>query len=104
MVKQDLEYRRFALFSFRLGYMFMIVTIISGLIDAGGFSNIVGDVRNHFFAAMSVFIIYTIRAFYWRFASGDYKYSPSMNVMQAVAGNILVAFTAYFGGILVYGH
>jgi len=103
MVKQDLEYRRFALFSFKLGYMFMIAAIITGLIDAGGFKNIVGDGRNHFLAAMTVFAVYTIRAFYWRFASGEYKYSPSMNVMQALAGNTLVAFTSYFGYVLVYG-
>ncbi len=103
MVKREVEYRRFALLTFKLGYISMLAAMVTGFIDAGGLSNIVGDVRNHALAAVTVFIIYTIRAFYWKWAPGDLKFSPSLNVAQAVAGNILVAFTAYFGGILVYG-
>lgn len=100
--KKDDHYLHFALFSFRLGYLLMIVAIVFGFLDAGGFAHITGGVRTHFLAALSVFILYTIRAFFWRFGNtGDRNYRFT-HVLFAAAGNILVALTGYFGGLLVY--
>lgn len=103
IAKQDPNYLRFALFSFKSGYVFMILAIIAGFVDAGGFDHITGRVRTHFFAASSVFALYTVRAFFWRFAKADEKFYQPTHVLFALAGNLLVAITGYFGGVLVYG-
>lgn len=101
--KTDPVYLRFAFFSFRTGYIFMILAMIAGVVDAGGPDDIQGRVRTHFFAAVSVFILYTIRAFFWRFAKAEDQHYKTAHLLFAFAGNILVALTGYFGGILVYG-
>lgn len=103
IARQDLSYLRFALFSFRAGYVFMILTVIAGFVDAGGFAHITGRVRTHVFAAASVFTLYTVRALFWRFARADEKSYPLTHILFALAGNLLVAITGYFGGMLVYG-
>ncbi len=101
--KQDQTYLRFALFSFKLGYCFMILAMVAGVIDAGGPNDIQGRVRTHFFGAASVFALYTVRAFFWRFAKTEDRHYQVTHLLFALAGNILVALTGYLGGILVYG-
>ena len=101
--KRDENYLRFSLFSFRLGYGFMIAAMVAGLIDAGGIDHITGRVRTHFLAAASVFALYTMRAFFWRFAKKNDKHYQLTHLLFAASGNILVAITGYFGGVLVYG-
>ena len=103
VVRQDQSYLRFALFSFRWGYGLMIATMIAGVMDAGGFDEIVGQVRTHALAASSVFILYTIRAFFWRYGKKEAKSYALTHLLFAAAGNILIAVTGYFGGVLVYG-
>ena len=61
--KKDPAYLRFSGFSFKLGYLFMLFAMVSGFITAGGFQGIVGKVRPHALAAVSVFAIATIRLF-----------------------------------------
>ena len=100
--KKDGSYLNFARFTFRLGYIFMILAMIAGFIDAGGIAGIQGRVRTHFFAAASVFILYTIRAFFWRFGKVENVSYKQTQLLFALAGNILVALTGYFGGLLVY--
>ncbi len=99
--KRDPAYLRFARFSFKLGYLFMLVALASGFIEAGGFQGIVGKVRPHAFGAVSVFTIATIRLILGRFAS---KENPSRAILIAGALilNIAVMTTAFFGGELVY--
>ena len=101
-VKRDSNYLRFARFSFRAGYLFMIVAIIVGLVDAGGIDGITGRVRTHFFAAASVFALYTGRAFFWRFVKEDHPFYRFGHITLSLVGNLLVALTGYFGGLLVY--
>ncbi len=99
LAKKDSAYHRFALFSFRLGFLFMIAAAIAGPVDAGG---IPPPVRRHFFSAAGVFTLYTVRAFYWRFGKeGQMFYRPSL-VGGALAGNLLVGLTAFLGGVLVF--
>ena len=81
---------------------FMIAAMIAGLIDAGGIDHITGGVRTHFLAAASVFTLYTVRAFFWRFAKAEDKSYQLTHLLFAASGNILVAITGYFGGMLVY--
>ena len=104
IIKQDPSYMRFARFSFRLGYLFMILAIVAGWIDANGVKGISASVkvRTHFLSAAGVFTFYTLRAFYWRFAKENWKFYKEGLVFASLLGNILVALTGYFGGMLVY--
>ncbi|MBI3999808.1 MAG: hypothetical protein HY351_04255, partial [Candidatus Omnitrophica bacterium] len=43
--RQDENYLNFARFTFRLGYLFMILAIVMGFLDAGGIPGIQGRVR-----------------------------------------------------------
>ena len=98
--KKDPAYLRFAKFSFRMGYIFMIPAIIAGLMDAGGLPE---SVREHAFFAASVLGIYTARFFYWQFAKPEQKNYPFWLIAGAALGFILVMITGYEGGELVYG-
>ncbi len=103
-VKKDDAYRRFALFSFKTAYGFMLVTIATGLLDAGGFGRITGLVRTHFLSALvGVFGIATARAFFWRFGDENAKSYRTIQIAGALLGNFALALTGYFGGRLVYG-
>lgn len=97
--KKDPAYRRFALFSFRMGFLFMVGAAIAGLVDAGG---IPPGVRRHFFSAAGVFTLYTARALYWRFGKEGQKFYRPILIGGAVAGNLLLGLTAYLGGELVF--
>ena len=101
--KSDSKYFQFASFVFKTGYIGMIIAIAAGLFDVDGFGNIKGGVKTHFLAAMSVLIIYTLRALFWRFGKQTDSHYPMTQILFALAGNILVVITAYFGGLLVYG-
>lgn len=102
-VKRDGAYERFALFTFRLGYLAMLAAIGSGLYDAGGFSGIAGKVKPHFFAALSVFIWYTARALFWRFGKKESSAYAKIQLAGAAIGTGLVLLTGFFGGEVVYG-
>ncbi len=99
-MKKDPTYKRFALFSFRLGYLFMLAALVAGYIDAGG---LVPAVQAHFLAAMSVVVFYTVRAFFWRFGNENLKIYGAFQVGGALLGNALVGWTAFLGGKLAFG-
>ena len=101
--KKDPRHLQFASFVFKAGYIGMILAIAAGLYDVDGFGNIHGGVKTHFLAAMSVLTIYTLRALFWRFGKQTDSHYPMTQILFALAGNILVVITAYFGGLLVYG-
>lgn len=100
--KRDEAHLRFARFSFKTGYAFMIFAMMAGLKDVGGIGNITGAVRTHVFAALSVFLFYTIRAFLWRSFEPNKPSFRWTHILGALIGNILVAITGYFGGVLVF--
>ena len=95
------DYLRFARFSFRTGYVFMLFALGAGLHDAGGPSGITGLVRRHFFAAVSVFICYTLRIFSWRRGQTAPNYKLLL-LAGALLGCTLVLLTGDLGGDLVY--
>lgn len=103
LAKQDEAYRRFALFTFRLGFLFMIAAAVSGYFDAGAKLPPVKAVRPHFYAALAVFVFYTARAIYWRWAKEGKLYRPLL-MGGAMVGNGLVALAGFLGGKLVYGN
>src|SRR5262245_9691083 len=71
VAKKDEDYHRFALFSIRLGFLFMLAAMAAGLFDAGGLSNALAHkkVRLHFLSADTLFLFYAARALYWRFGN-----------------------------------
>lgn len=101
--KKDDAYRRFALFTFRLGFLFMIAAAVTGYLDAGAKFPPVKAVRPHFFAAVSVFLLYTARLGYWQWAREGKFYRPGL-ILGAFIGNALVGLAGFLGGKLVYGH
>ena len=102
--KKDDAYHRFALFSFRLAYLFMIAAVATGLMDAGGISGALGHkVRPHFLSAVSLFTISTVRAFYWRFGRQEQPGYARLLVGGAILATLIVALTGFFGGVIVYG-
>ena len=102
-VKKDPAFQRFSLFVFRLGYSLMLVTLITGWMDSGGWKNIKGDLREHFIAAIILFVFYTGRAIYWRFGNREGENYPKVLLVTALIGTIILTVTGYFGGELVYG-
>jgi len=102
LAKQDPAYRRFALFSFRFGYLLMGAAIGAGFWDAGAAFPPPVPVRPHSLAALSVLIFYTLRGAYWQWARDDQKFYPWILLGGAAAGNGLVMWTAFLGGALVY--
>ncbi len=103
LVKKDEAYRRFALFSFRFGYLTMLAALVTGWMAAGGWENITGAVRLHFLAAASVFIFYTGRAFYWRCVKETSNLNKPLFLGLTFTGYGLVLLTAFLGGKLGHG-
>jgi uncharacterized membrane protein len=100
--KRDDKYREFARFSFRFAYLVMFVTMLTGLIDAGGIAGLTGDVLKHFYGALIIFVIATLRAIYWRkekIESPSYRF---ILIAGSVLLNLAVVVTAFLGGKLVY--
>lgn len=98
-IKKDSAYKRFAFLSFKVGYILMIGAMIAGYVDAGG---ITPPVQKHFFAALSVFTVYSIRGLFWlkgKEAAPNYQLTL---VLGALLGVILVSITGDLGGDLVF--
>ena len=102
VIKQDSGYQRFSVFSFKLGYAFMLVTMAAGLFDAGGLDGVRGAVKRHVMMALVGFTIYTARAvFYWVTRKEPEKYR-FRKLAGAIVGNAVVTYAGFLGGLLVY--
>ncbi len=98
LLKQDGAYERFASFLFRIGYGFLMVSFLTGLIDSGGLKAMSRGTQQHFYSATALLIFYTARLIFGR----RLRSKPVSNLTGAVIGCVLVAVTAYLGGKLVY--
>ena len=98
--KKDASYERFARFAFAAGYLFMLAAMVTGWRDAGGFGAMPPAVRRHFYGVLSIFALYTFRAAHFKMAKAGS--SPAPRLAGAVAGNVLLFLTAYWGGVVVY--
>ena len=101
--RKDPAFLRFAHFSFRMGYLFMIAAIIAGYFDAGAHLPVPVKIRLHFYAAASVLVFYTLRAVYWHWAKEDQKNYPAILLIGTLIGNALLTLTGFLGGKIVYG-
>ncbi len=100
--RQDPAYRRFALFSFRMGYFLMLAAMVAGYVDTGGRFPVPKPVRPHALSALVVFGFYTLRAGYWRWAKEGGKFYQRALIAGALIGTAIVFWTAFLGGKLVY--
>ncbi len=98
LLKQDRTYERFASFLFRIGYGFLMVSFLTGLIDSGGLKAMSRAVQQHFYTATALLIFYTARLIFGQ----RLRSKPVSNLTSAVIGCALVVATAYLGGKLVY--
>ena len=102
VLKKDESYGRFSRISFFFGYLFMLASLVSGWVAAGGWGHIEGMVRKHFLMALAVFIFYSVRGMHvWLTNSGSWQFRR-IQLAGAFMGNILIGYTAYLGGVLVY--
>ena len=94
-------YWRFAAMVLGWGYFFMLLSMLTGLANAGGFKGLTGNVAVHFYWALALFGFYTFHlASLWR--TGPRACRRLFHLGASVFGNALVALTAYCGGVLVY--
>jgi uncharacterized membrane protein len=98
--KRDEQYLRFAKFVFRAAYFFMILAMITGLRDTGGFQNITGEVKTHFLTALGAAAVATLRLFVWQFSKE--RLNPGLLIAASILLNFLIAVTGFWGGKLVY--
>lgn len=98
--KNDESYRRFAFLSFKTGYLMMLGAMAAGYWDAG--LKIPSPVRNHFFSALAVFAVFTVRGFLWLRMEKKAGWSRPVLVAGSLSGILIVALAAYLGGLLVY--
>lgn len=98
----DEAYRRFSAVSFRFAYVFMLAALVSGYVAAGGWKNLNGATGWHFYAAVTVFLFYSVRAAAMRLTDASSRRFAFLQVAGSVMGCALIAATAYLGGRLVY--
>ena len=103
-VKKDTAFRRFALFVFRAGYLTMIAAWITGYFEGGGLPDILKYERleNHFTAATTLLIFYTLRAGVWKGIKPGSAADHWIHLAGALIGCVIVAVTGYFGGLMVH--
>ena len=100
--KHKESYRDFAFFSFKIAFAFLLVSMVSGFIDADGWSHIRGAVRTHFFSAVAVLILSAGRAAAWRKIRRGEGPRPGVFLLTACAVYLVIVLTGYLGGLLVY--
>ena len=98
----DQSYHFFSELAFELGYKFMLLTMLTGVIASGGFEGITGGVAKHFNYAVALFLYYSARRFYARKADLHTAYYPWLQLAGSVTGCLLLAWVAYYGGKLVH--
>ena len=98
----DQSYHFFSEMAFELGYKFMLLTMLTGFVTAGGFDGITGNVARHFYYAIALFLYYSARRFYARKADIHKSYYTWLQLIGSIVGCLLLTWVAYYGGKLIY--
>jgi len=98
--KKNDSYREFAFLTFRLAYVMMIAAMIGGYVDAGGLHS---RVMNHFYAALGVLSVATIRGLVWFRLDKNNPFYQKILWGSSLIGALLVGLAAHLGGQMVYG-
>ncbi len=97
--KKEDSFRRFAFLDFRIGYVLMLAAMAAGYRDAGGINPMV---QKHFYSALSVFAVSTLRGILWFRMNRKQEFSKAVLFLGSLVLVILVAVTGDLGGDLVY--
>lgn len=102
-VSQDSRYKFAALYCFQVAYVTVILALITGVIDTGGFDGITGKVRPHFLSAICFAVLQTLRALHWWFhGKKETLRDAQISVGYAVVAYAAALVTGYLGGLIVY--
>ena len=102
MLCGDQGYHHFSELAFEWGYKFMLLTLLTGLIAAGGFYGITGKVGDHFYAAVALFLFCSLRRIYIRKADVHARHYVWLQLGGSILGCVFVTLTAFYGGRLIY--
>ena len=97
----DQSYHFFSELAFELGYKFMLLTMLTGFVAAGGFDGIIGNVARHFYIVIALFLFYSLRRRYTRKANVHTRYYVWVQLGGSILGCALTALVAFYGGKLV---
>ena len=97
--KKEEHFLRFSFLAFRLAYVTMIIAMIAGYRDSGG---ITPHVSKHFYSALSVFAVNTVRGAFWFRMNKKQAFCPWTLLIGSFICIILVSITGDLGGDLVY--
>ena len=98
----DQSYHFFSEVAFELGYKFMLLTMLTGFLAAGGFEGITGNMTRHFYYAIALFLYYSTRRFYARKADLHTPYYPWIQLAGAIVGCLLLTWVSFYSVKLVY--
>jgi len=102
-VRKKKLYFRLSIFALNLGYIGLILTMVTGIIDAGGFSDLIGGpLQKHFLTSTITFLVYTFRVLYLRKKASVLSSLTKGHIIRAILGFALVMLASLFGGELVY--
>ena len=99
LLKKEETYLRFAFLAFKVAYVLMIAAMIAGYIDANGINS---RVLRHFTAAVSTFLVSSVRGFLWFRMRKSGTWNPWILGAGSVIGIILVSITGDLGGDMVF--
>ena len=100
VARGDEGYGHFAGMLFNWTYVSIVIAMIAGLADAGGFKHLNGGLGRHFYAALLALIVYTIRAILQK--QPPCRVKPEMRLAGSAVAVAAIFITAYLGGLLVY--
>lgn len=103
LFKKEETYCGFSRFVFSAAFIGMGAALLSGWLEVGGWKNIQGETAEHFYGAVAVGVIQTLRALYWYFGKPSGSKGATICLLSAIAGCAALIYTAYHGGELVYG-
>ena len=98
--KKEEAYLRFSFLIFKVAYLMMIIAMVAGYHDTGW--NITSRVIRHFYMALSVFAVNTLRGVLWFRMNKKREFHSWTLLIGSLICITLVAVTADFGGDLVY--
>jgi uncharacterized membrane protein len=93
----DQSYYYFAELAFELGYKLMLLTMLTGFVAAGGFLNTTGSVALHFYLAVILFLVYSLRRMRNKRADVHSKYYVWWHIGSSIFGCVLLGLVTYYG-------
>ncbi|MFT5206856.1 MAG: putative membrane protein [Candidatus Omnitrophota bacterium] len=100
--KKDPAYLRFARINFIAGFIFLILSMISGFMDMEAWGGFNGVGRTHYINSIGTLYVYIFRGAYWKWADPKEGYYQKYHLFTALIGTLLILLTGYTGGRLIH--